>query len=250
MSVVRKSKIKARQVKAPPEALQLIREIQTAERRFAAPVERLGWLLKFVDLVRDGALKSGGDVARWNAELFAFAYVAGHQPQPPHRRDVTWRLGLTADELVEVSRQVKQAIEKLLAGDMWVLWLDRGKLSANLTSPKHGRPQAYYAGDSDLVLMLAVRELLASEGSRIAKCGGPGCEQLFVRRKRGSYCSKRCSQRARTLRYYEKHAPDERSNKRHDWYVEKVRREKGLRHAEKVRRNQRVIRIVKKESKP
>jgi hypothetical protein len=84
----------------------------------------------------------------------------------------------------------------------------------------------------------AFKEALAAEGGRIERCQGPGCQRFFVKIKRGAYCSMRCSQRTRTQRYRQRHAPVELSEKRHAGYVAKVARQKGEKFADKVRRNQ------------
>jgi len=48
------------------------------------------------------------------------------------------------------------------------------------------------------VFLAAVADLIASEeGKRIRDCAAKDCGNIFYKWKRGLYCSKQCSQRAR-----------------------------------------------------
>jgi predicted RNA-binding Zn ribbon-like protein len=217
----------------------LVNLIDAAQKRHLqfTPVQRLRWLLQFTELASERASSlSREDAAHWTAELFAFAFAAGHQFSPPSRKKKEEATGiLNAKEIIELAQQMKQAVTKLVAGETWAFWLSSG-LMAQLTSPQKKPPRILWAGAYEPVVMLTARELLAAESHRIAKCNGPGCERLFVRRKRGAYCSKRCSQRARTLRYLSSLSPEEKRQLRHDYYAAKVRQQKGT--AIKVRQNQ------------
>jgi hypothetical protein len=236
MSVVKKN-TSLREPEPSAQVVDLVSKIEAAQKRFqAGPIQRLRWLLQFAELASERASLSRKDVARWTAELFTFAYAAGYQPQPPPRKNREEATGtLNAEEIIELARQMKQAITKLVAGETWAVWLSSG-LMAQLTSPQKGPPRALWAGAYDAIVILTARELLAAESHRIAKCSGPGCDRLFVRRKRGAYCSKRCSQRARTLRYLSSLSSEKKRQMRHDYYAAKVRQQKGK--AIKVRQNQ------------
>jgi hypothetical protein len=62
-----------------------------------------------------------------------------------------------------------------------------------------------YSGPRLAVFLTAVADLIASEeGKRIQECAAKDCTAIFYRWKRGLYCSKKCSQRARVQRYRNK----------------------------------------------
>jgi hypothetical protein len=237
MNVVRKPR--GNQPSLSPEDINVLSAIVRAGPRFAAlrPLQRLQWLLQFLELgSKNPENLNRKDVARWNGELYAFARAGGNQPQPTHRQSRNDPLGLSAAELVDLAREMKERVTKFIAGEMWYYPILPASLAALLTSPIHGPPVAAFGGDCRAVLMMAARDTLAVESRRIASCNGPDCERLFVRRKRGAYCSKRCSQRARTLRYLSSLSPEKKRQMRHDYYAAKVRQQKGA--AIKVRQNQ------------
>ncbi len=245
MSVVPKLRVKL--VKTSEKDAQIIREILLARKRWATSLQRIQWLVQFAELASsDPAHLTPAELVRWSGEMFGFAMAAG-QPQPPFRKKRSGNLlGLTAEEIVEFAQRIRDGMVKLVKGEMWAFALSGlPAVDVSLTSPKHGPPQRVYAEDVRGILIMAAMDALVVESHRLAKCQGPSCERLFVRRKRGAYCSRTCSQRARTLRYYERHPPEERSEKRHAWYVEKVKRELGPKI--KVRRNQRIIPNAEKE---
>jgi hypothetical protein len=82
---------------------------------------------------------------------------------------------------------------------------------------------------------MAAADLLSSEGRHITHCAGPKCGRLFVRRKRGAYCSRACSQKARTARYRAALGEQGWSEKRHAHYVGLVKKQKGEKVAAKVK---------------
>jgi hypothetical protein len=65
-----------------------------------------------------------------------------------------------------------------------------------------------YIGAADAIFRLAVARLIETDGHRIRRCARPGCDRLFVRRKRALYCGKKCSQLAQFARYVKRHASD------------------------------------------
>ena len=59
-----------------------------------------------------------------------------------------------------------------------------------------------YEGPRLAVFLTSVADLIASEeGKRIRECAAKDCTAIFYKWKRGLYCSKRCSQRARVQRF-------------------------------------------------
>jgi hypothetical protein len=230
-------------------------------------VSRLRWLLGFCSRSDDDFEKlSESDLARVRLEAFVFAFsgsgarswydqsVRYKAPEYEEVEEVTQRQltpeefvrlatvsqKFTASQLSALAREVETTIRRLLSGAGAVLAIGGGiwrSIDENFVPT--------WGGDSREVFRMVALDLIAAEGRRVARCSWKPCGTLFVRRKRGEYCSKRCSQRARTRRYYDTHPLEQRSEKRHGWYVQKVRRELGPNR--KVRRNQRIIPSTERE---
>ena len=224
---------------------KLVGGITAAEKRLATSLQRLELLVEFTNLAERTQPLSPEDVEHWNAELYALTIVSGHQPHPSHRKTASTPLGLSANQLASLSTDLRANLDRWLAGGLWVIPIEN--LRALLTSPRHGPPRASYAGELGPILMMASRDLLAREARRIARCAGPDCSRLLVRRKRGAYCSTRCSQRARTLRHRASFSEEEWRERRHVYYEKKLRKKKGADKL-KVRRNRRLLPVTPTEN--
>jgi hypothetical protein len=268
MTVVQKGKFKCevdRLMSGRPPAL-----LRAAVARVGKnPLDRLRWLLGFCAHSHNyfrGLSQS--DLAKLSVEAHIFSLSSGARSW--YGRGVRYKLSeyeeveevteyqltpdeflglaigrnkFTTDQFADLAREMDTTIRKLVSRAGVVVMIGNGiyrALNENF-APSWG-------GDRREVFRMAALDLLIAEGQRVAQCSYRPCPNLFVRRKRGAYCSKRCSQRARTLRYYEKHPLKERSEKRHAWYVEKVRRKCGPKTV--VRRNQRVTPNGEKERRP
>jgi hypothetical protein len=79
-------------------------------------------------------------------------------------------------------------------------------------------------GDLPAHFVMEIAEVIEREGNRIAKCISESCGRLFVRRKRGLYCSLRCSRRERQRQYRKNLTVRERYEIRRTQYVKAVDR--------------------------
>jgi hypothetical protein len=61
---------------------------------------------------------------------------------------------------------------------------------------------------------------------QLRTCAAAGCGRLFLKQGRQAYCSTRCSQRIRTIRFRESH-PDVVSQRRHNGYVRRKQKKLG-----------------------
>ncbi len=75
-------------------------------------------------------------------------------------------------------------------------------------------------------------------GSRIRHCAVCAERRLFIKERRQQYCSKRCSQRARSARWYRRHH-EEALERRHERYVRQVLKGRRGRVGRRPRRPQR-----------
>lgn len=80
----------------------------------------------------------------------------------------------------------------------------------------------YYAGPQRQVFVMQCSAAFEAEASRLTKCASTGCGRVFVQRKRGQYCSGRCSLRERMRRYRKKLTKQDRYEIRHVQYVKSV----------------------------
>jgi hypothetical protein len=90
---------------------------------------------------------------------------------------------------------------------------------------------ASYEGSWRTAFLLRAFELVERCGDRIHVCALASCGRLFLKHKRQDFCSKSCSQRARTDRLQ---ARPDWQERRHSYYRKKVATEKGSAAAKHV----------------
>jgi hypothetical protein len=78
------------------------------------------------------------------------------------------------------------------------------------------------------LLLWSVRDLVQTAGARLTTCAREGCGRWFLRRKRGAYCSGRCSQKVRNDRVRDRLSEDARAarNQRRRERYERQQRQK------------------------
>lgn len=227
-----------RRVRGDAERLAARRGI--AETRVGkSQIERLRWLLSF-------CARSPADFRRLSSstlsEIEADAeYFASRGYHPTLGRTVLFKgrrvlaeleHKLTSDDLAALAGQSDLAIRKFLGGEPFILE-SGGRRFWRALSPSFAES---WGGDVQFLFLMSAMDVLKAEGKRITTCVSETCGKVFVRRKRGAYCSRACSQRERTRRHREKLGAEAWSRKRHDLYVEQVRKLKGSNVADKVRR--------------
>lgn len=73
-------------------------------------------------------------------------------------------------------------------------------------SGRAARLEAFHRAKNPVTrFILSAYRVLELEGVRLRECAAPGCRRIFVRQKRGIFCSKKCSQREQIRRYRERH---------------------------------------------
>jgi hypothetical protein len=85
-------------------------------------------------------------------------------------------------------------------------------------------------------LLMAAVDLLEAEGDRIRRC--LSCGKLFVRRKRGAYCSTACSTKTRSALFRMRHREELRKN-RIEYYDQKIKRKYGDQALRRLRERRR-----------
>jgi predicted RNA-binding Zn ribbon-like protein len=153
------------------------------------------------------------------------------------------------DEISELQTEARKRIELAAAGKSWQL------LASELASadPSFGfrvepllRPHglAHEAANLKAITLWTLANVLGgSEGERLVACAEPGCDVLFIKRKRGIYCRAHRSGKEYARRH--RQAAKESPELRHSRYVKQVARTKGDKIAAHVRK-----RAILKTSEP
>ena len=128
---------------------------------------------------------------------------------------------LTPKEMGDLAGQLNAAIRGLLDGQPWMLTVGKTGLVWRAVTQSF---TPSWGGDRREIFLMAALDLLVAEGSRISRCAWEPCGKLFVRRKRGAYCSRSCSQKARTAKYRDRIGEEKWREKRHEIYEQRMRK--------------------------
>jgi hypothetical protein len=155
------------------------------------------------------------------------------------------RSGVTPFDSEHVSwlqTEARKHIHATVAGKPWHLRLsDLEKEDPSFSfriEPSLRRGLFCHYGNLKAITLWTLANILAGrEGERLIGCAEPGCEVIFVKRKRGTYCRAHRSGKdyARRHRQAAKQSP----NARHERYVRHVARTKGNSVAAHVRKARR-----------
>lgn len=197
---------------SPEEMRKAARRFQKFERKME--LDRLQWLLKLIQLPAEELHKHGGQARYLSDRLAIFSNYAPEGFRP-----------LRSSQIKRLVAEIREGMYGLRSGKPWEV---RVPVSIRLQPLRKGNSQVTfnYIGDLSAAFLSSAIQRLGAHFDRIAKCEASGCERLFVKRKATRYCSRKCSQRMRSSRYYELHREQLRK-RRHDAYVERIRQEKG-----------------------
>ena len=128
--------------------------------------------------------------------------------------DLGW--SLTRDQAQEMLLEIRDAIYRMATNGS-VSFDEKG--TRHIIGRSGGKVTHSVSGNHRARIMWWVFQILEKEGHRLRKC--PECEErkVFVRIKRGEYCSLACSQHARQRRYFASHSKEEMSKRRHARYI-------------------------------
>jgi hypothetical protein len=214
------------------------RRASAQTRTGRTPIERLRWLLGFATRTRQELCACDkSELANIAAEVWTFAERVGMNMNRDASKPVS------ADELAALAETIKDGLDRLCGAKPDVAgWHFEPLKFGNLNYAIQAQTfRSYYFGDYRPVFLMGAAELLSQEGRRIRKCAWTDCSRLFVRRKRGAYCSAACSQKARTKRHQDTQGAEALRKKRHDYYVRQVEKLRGKSVAKKVRARMRAI---------
>jgi hypothetical protein len=203
-----------------------IDETWAAQRRAykvvgADQVSRLGWLIEFSwrtpDQIR--AL-SDSDLVNLDAEVATFARGKPRRGFGHAMRSPGW-IGGMRDELCKLATFTKRKVADFMTGEVVIRPSEFGRF-AHCFNRSLG--QDWYEGDRGAIFAEELRLAIKAEGQRIQLCASAPCARPFVKRKRGEFCSSRCSRRERMRRYRKNLSPEDRYLDRHARYIKSVPR--------------------------
>jgi hypothetical protein len=159
----------------------------------SSDVARLAWLLDLLNRPPETlATMSYNELEGLEGEIALFCEPLGSIASGRSARS-------TVDSLMALNGAILVMVEALLDGTSGELQIPTVTLAM---IPGSG---CRYMGTPDALFRLAAANLLETEGHRIRRCARPGCGRLFAHRKRGLYCSRRCSQLVQFARYVQRH---------------------------------------------
>jgi hypothetical protein len=213
---------------------QLADQLDAGRARIGnTPIERLRWLLRFSSRTRkELAAATQAALVALEAEVWAFALFVGARGEMTTRDPDSPPL---PSDIADLAEEVARGMNVLCSPEPhlntgWVVEPSKFGNWFRRITPDF---RSWYGGNYRPVFLMAASDLLTAEGHRIASCGH--CSQLFVRRKRGAYCSTACSQKARTDRYRAALGEERWREKRHGHYVRLIEQQKGKKVAAKVK---------------
>jgi len=206
------------------------RTLRAARLLGKSDLSRLRWLLRFAESADDLPRLPPEKFVKLSAQIEAFAERAGSLARNQGE-------DLTIDSAASLAGIVRDGLRAYANGETSPDFpgLDFEHLQL---SPVPGSGRSPWRGPWRSLFLIAVGEVLGSEGGRFrfcpARAGFWPCSRLFVKRKRGTYCSTTCSQRERTRRF--RADAEAYSRRRHRYYEEQVRRKSKRKERPKIPR--------------
>jgi hypothetical protein len=164
-----------------------------------------------------------GDMA-WNVEGAVTANPA------------TWhRTELSAKEIRHLSQSLRDGLSSYLTRGFWEICGDKiSRIGFFNVAQKRSRGTVY-SGPLETAFLWLAQGLIFENAENIDRCALDSCRKFFVPTKRQEYCSRQCSQLARTGRWRYEHKA-QLSDIRHAAYIRLVEKLKGKAVAKKVKR--------------
>lgn len=153
----------------------------------------------------------------------------------------------TAQDWAALRDEVARGFRQVARGEQWRLPPER--LAGHEHIAVAGRIQ-YQAPARALFLLACERLLSLPDGQRLKVCDGPGCDRLFIRQKRGAYCSAKCWRIERARRTRVSLTPEELRARRHRYYINRVRKLRGTKVAVHVKERPRRPEAGEDEPRP
>jgi hypothetical protein len=208
--------------------------VERARRRVGeTAIDQLRWLCVFARGSREEVLKNlslglGSILAH---ELFLFACFRDF-------RSVIEK----PDAIADIAATLEEGLRSIVERGHWEMSLPSEVIcTLSRISGERSRGDSdgfkceYRAGSPGAAILLRAKELVQAEGARLSICAARKCNKLFVKKKRGRFCSQQCSQREHVRVWRAKH-PVQASDRWHENYLRRVRKENPAAAARIARR--------------
>jgi len=181
---------------------------RAAQRRLGnSPLEQLQWLVRLSQLAdQDLVQQLSNPDSSLSMQIALFVKYAPAVVADLNKGDPD-RSGFVKEAMPEL----RDGLDSLADSDGWSLTY-RATSELGRTTEQRIRgafgplEESYRCDDGPTAFLLAAKELVKLEGARLARCDARECRRLFVRRKRGLFCDKKCAQRERVRLWRTRHA--------------------------------------------
>jgi hypothetical protein len=201
-----------------------VRVVEAAEHVGKTWIEELQWL---VDFAQRSPKQLIHQLAEFESPLvYEVAWFSREVSIVDRESDRTWiinaaeSLKLKIRSLLETGQAIFEVAEVTFV-------LNRRSDDGWKRSGRAARLESFHRAKNPVTrLLLGAHRILELEGVRLRECAAPSCRRIFVRQKRGIFCSKTCSQREQTKRFRERH-PDHAKVRQREYYERKSKRKRA-----------------------
>ena len=166
-------------------------------KRMSRPLDRLAWMLEFIRLKFESvAALEDAELAEVQNQILAF--VTAQLGSPVFSTTQIRRL--SREDIWNLRSRLQEQVRSFASGSP-AGWKNDGlpqRLTRDETGAIHVRPDS---ADVQGIFFDCAFALARAEGARIIKCARHNCDNFLVREGRSTYCSKRCSQYVRTMKW-------------------------------------------------
>jgi hypothetical protein len=208
--------LRKRKVTANPALDNLLRMARAVDRMGRSDLARLEALLAFAQTRFDSPDNDDYDPDALAAEV---RVIAAQTPGPVRRHEA-----LPIEALSALARELMDGLRNLSRGAGWKIPLrNAGRLIVPRASAGHGFENRYIA-DLRTRFLIGAADLLIAEGWRVRTCARQGCGRMYVRHKRGKFCSKSCQRKVMSERFFAGISEQEKRDRAHQYYINRIRR--------------------------
>ena len=197
------------------------RVVEAAERVGKTWIEELQWL---VDFAQRSPEQLVDQLTEFESPLvYEIAWFSREVNIVDRESDRTWIIN-AAESLKLKLRSLLETGQALFEVSEVTFVLNRRTDDGWKRSGRAARLESFHRAKNLVTrFLLGAHRILELEGVRLRECAAIGCRRIFVRQKRGIFCSKTCSQREQTRRFRERH-PRKASIRQRKYYETKAKK--------------------------
>jgi hypothetical protein len=188
-------------------------------------IEELQWLVDFAQRPTEQLIDQ---LTEFESPLvYEVAWFSREVNIVDRESDRTWIVN-AAESLKQKLRSLLESGQALFEVSEVTFVLNRRTDDGWKRSGRAARLESFHRAKNLVTrFLLGAHRILELEGVRLRECAALGCRRIFVRKKRGIFCSKTCSQREQTRRFRERH-PKKASIRQRKYYENKTKKKISL----------------------